>query len=128
MVSIAAVIYAILMSIVMLFQLALTLGVPWGEASMGGKFKGKYPPKMRVVSFVNMLVLWFIMIVVLIRSGLMVPEFQPDVRITFWFALGFTVLSAIMNWMTPSKIERNIWGPVTAIQLVCILIIAFNTG
>ena len=126
MVSTAAIIYAVLMVIVILFQLALTLGAPWGEASMGGKFKGKYPPKMRVVSLVNSLVLVFLLLVVLIRSGVLYPEFQTRTQFTFWFVLGFTALSTVMNWITPSKIEKYIWGPVTTLQLVCILVIAFG--
>ena len=126
MVTAAAIVYTVLMSVVILFQAALTLGAPWGEASMGGKFKGKYPPKMRVASLINMLVLILLMTVVLIKAGVLYPEFQARTVVTFWFVLGFTVLSTIMNWATPSKIERKIWGPVTTVQLLCVLVIAFS--
>ncbi|MEX2410675.1 MAG: hypothetical protein WD607_04765 [Candidatus Paceibacterota bacterium] len=32
----------------------------WGEASMGGRYPGKYPPKMRIVAVLNMLLLGFL--------------------------------------------------------------------
>jgi len=93
---------------------------------MGGKYKGKYPPKMRVVSFINILVLSFLMITVLIRAGVFYPEYQAKTLVTMWFVAGFTWLSTVMNWITPSRIERKIWGPVTTIQLICVMIIIFS--
>ena len=33
--------YVISMGIVILFQLCLAIGIPWGAASMGGKYPGK---------------------------------------------------------------------------------------
>ena len=72
-VTISAIIFAILSAILVLFQLGLTLGMPWGEASMGGKFLGKYPPKMRIVSLINSFILSLIAMVVLIKAELMLP-------------------------------------------------------
>lgn len=93
---------------------------------MGGKFKGKYPANMRVVSFINALILSFFTLLVLVRADLILPQFRSAAEIGFWFVLGFTTLSTVMNWITPSRIERNIWGPVTTVQLICILIIVFK--
>ncbi len=50
MVLIAAIIYSVLMVFVILFQFCLAIGLPWGEASMGGKYPGKYPLKMRIIA------------------------------------------------------------------------------
>ena len=36
MVTFAAILFAILMSIIALFQLGLAIGMPWGEYAMGG--------------------------------------------------------------------------------------------
>ena len=54
--TVAAITFAVLTSVVIIFQGCLAAGMPWGEASMGGKYPGKYPPKMRVVAIINMLV------------------------------------------------------------------------
>lgn len=40
-VSTAALIFSALTVIVLLFQVGLAIGMPWGRASMGGKFPGK---------------------------------------------------------------------------------------
>lgn len=58
-ITLAAIVYSILNLIVILFQLGLAFGMPWGAASMGGKFPGKYPPKMRLVAIINILLLTF---------------------------------------------------------------------
>lgn len=71
----AAIIYAITMGIVIIFQGCLAVGAPWGAASMGGKFPGKYPPKMRAVAVFNMFLLAFLACVVLVRAGLMLSGF-----------------------------------------------------
>jgi hypothetical protein len=121
-----AFIYTILMSAVIIFQLCLTLGLPWGAASMGGKFPGKYPTKMRFVSFFNMILLSFMTMIVLIKADLILPQFKSTSHFAIWFVVIFSITAVILNTITKSKIERNIWAPVTAIQFICVLIVAFN--
>jgi hypothetical protein len=125
LVTVAAIGYAVLMGIVILFQFCLAIGMPWGEASMGGKFPGKYPPKMRVVSVINILVLSFLTLIVLIKADLILPEFKSFSDVAVYFVAGFSVVAVILNSITPSKIERNIWAPVTSLQLIMSIIVAF---
>ena len=124
--TIAAFTYAILMAVVILFQFGLTIGLPWGEASMGGKFPGKYPPKMRVVSFLNMILLSFITIIVLVKADVMLSQFKPFSNVAVWFVVAFAAIGAVLNTITPSKIERRIWAPVTILQLIASIIVALN--
>ncbi len=120
-----AIIYAISMGIVVLFQGCLAAGVPWGAASMGGKYPGKYPYKMRVVAMVNMIVLSVLSIVVLIRAKLMLPQFYEISRFAIWLVIGFAAISVVLNTITKSKIER-IWIPVTLIQLITSIVVAVS--
>lgn len=124
--TIAAIAYAVLMGIVVLFQFCLTLGLPWGSASMGGKYPGKYPPNMRIISLLNMLILSFILIIVLVRADIIFPQLKSFSIIAIWFVVGFSAIATILNIITPSKIERQIWAPVTAIQLITSIIVALN--
>lgn len=55
--SLAAVIFTVLTELVFIFQGCLALGLPWGKASMGGKYPGEYPPKMKIVAIINMVIL-----------------------------------------------------------------------
>ncbi|MBN2280669.1 MAG: hypothetical protein JXQ65_08815 [Candidatus Marinimicrobia bacterium] len=124
-VTLSIIIFTFLSGIVMLFQACLVAGLPWGAASMGGKFPGRYPPKMRVVAIANILVLLLITGIVLSRAGLVAPSMMPFSKIAVWFVVAFFGLGTVMNAITPSKIER-IWAPVAGIQLITSIIIALN--
>jgi phosphoglycerol transferase MdoB-like AlkP superfamily enzyme len=99
--------------------------MPWGAASMGGKYPGKYPPKMRIVALVNIVVLMFLAIIVLSKAGLLFPQLLPFSKIAIWFVVVFLLLGSVMNSITPSKIER-IWAPVAFIQFITSLIVALH--
>lgn len=123
--SVSAIIFTALTGIVIIFQGCLAAGMPWGVASMGGRYPGKYPPKMRVVAVINMLILGFIATVILSEANLMFPQLKPISSIGIWVVVVFFAIGTIMNTITPSKIER-IWTPVALIQLITSLIIAIR--
>ncbi len=121
----AAIVFTVFTGIVVLFQGSLAAGIPWGKASMGGKYPGKYPPKMRVFAGINMLLLSFIAAIVLAEANVMFPQLKTISGIGIWVIVVFFVAGTVMNAITPSKIER-IWAPVAFIQLVTSLIVAIN--
>lgn len=125
LITISAFVFVVLTTIVILFQLALAAGVPWGAASMGGKFPGKYPPKMRIIAVMNALVLIFIVLIVLSRAELILPQLNSFSKVAVWFVVIFFIISTVMNVITPSKIER-IWAPVAALQFLTSIIIALS--
>jgi len=123
--TVSAILFAILTGIVMIFQGCLAAGLPWGEASMGGKFPGKYPPKMRVVAVINIFLLAFFALVVLIRAELLLPQLFQFSRIAIWFIVVYSAIGTVLNTITPSKIER-IWAPVAGLQLITSMLIAIS--
>uniref|UniRef100_UPI00404A62C7 hypothetical protein n=1 Tax=Fulvivirga sp. TaxID=1931237 RepID=UPI00404A62C7 len=123
--TVAAIIFTILTGIVIIFQGCLAAGAPWGKASMGGKYPGKYPPKMRIIAVLNMLILAFIAAVVLSEANLMFHQLNAISGIGIWVVVVFFAIGTIMNTITPSKIER-IWAPVALIQLITSLIVAIS--
>jgi len=123
--TVSAIILTVLTCILIIFQGCLAAGVPWGEASMGGKYPGKYPPKMRVVAIINMIVLGFIIAIVLSSSGLALPQLEQISRVGIWFIVAFFGMATVLNTITPSKIER-IWAPVALVQLITSIIVAIN--
>jgi hypothetical protein len=124
-ITVSALIFTILTGIVVLFQAGLAAGMPWGAASMGGKFPGKYPPKMRVVAIINILILLLIAVIVLSRAELLLPQMFSFSRIAIWVVVLFFGIGTVMNIITPSKIER-IWAPVAGIQLIISILIALS--
>lgn len=124
-VNIAAIIFTILIGIVIIFQACLAAGLPWGAASMGGKFPGKYPPEMRVVAVINILILLFIAIIGLSRANLLFTPMMSFSKPAMWVVGAFFAIATVMNTITPSKIER-IWAPVAGMQLITSIIIALS--
>ncbi|MCS5491034.1 hypothetical protein [Algoriphagus limi] len=123
--TIAAIIFTAFTGIVIIFQGCLAAGAPWGAASMGGKYPGKYPPRMRLVAVLNMVILGFMATVVLSEAKVLFPGLNSISHIGIWVIVVFFILGTIMNTITPSKIER-IWAPVAFIQLIASLIVAIS--
>lgn len=121
----SAIIFSALTGIVIIFQACLAAGAPWGRASMGGRYPGKYPPKMRAIAILNMIILAFMAAVVLSEAKLMFPQLNAISGVAIWIVVVFFVFGTIMNSITPSKIER-IWAPVALMQLITSLVIAIN--
>jgi hypothetical protein len=122
-----AVIFSALCVLVGLFQFALVLGAPWGEYTMGGRFPGKLPPKMRLAALFQIIILFTIALIVLIRSGVVVNQFYDVSKTAIWFVVFFFVIGSILNILTPSKKERAIWGPVNILLLIISVIVALST-
>lgn len=122
----AAYIFCCLIVVVMLFQLALALGAPWGEFAMGGKFPGRFPPMLRVSALVQMLLLGFTALVVLTRSGLALNNYFALSKTAIWFVVILFIVSAILNTITPSRKERLLWSPVTIVLVICSVIVALG--
>ena len=53
----AALLYATVSASVVAFQIALAVGVPWGDYAMGGAFPGQFPPALRIAALVQALLL-----------------------------------------------------------------------
>lgn len=123
--SVSAIIFAFLTGIVIIFQGCLAAGLPWGEASMGGKYPGKYPARMRVVAIMNIFILGFLAAIVLSKADLLFLHLQAISNVAIWFVVVFLGIGTVLNVITPSKIER-IWAPVAFIQFVTSIIVAVS--
>jgi len=123
---VAAIIFGVLTGVVVAFQLALALGAPWGEMAMGGKYPGRFPPRLRVAALIQSLVLVLIALVVFMRAGVVFTDCLAFSKYAIWFVVAFCGLSAILNVITPSKKEKKLWAPVAAGMLLCSVVVAFG--
>lgn len=62
--------------------------------------------------------------IVFTRAGFIFPEWFPASKKIIWGVVAFSVLGVIANLATPSKLERNIWAPVTIVLIVCSVLVA----
>jgi hypothetical protein len=126
LVTIAAVVYAVLIGTLVIFQLALASGRPWGEYAMGGRFPGRYPPGMRVTAVFQAVILAAFGLIVLTRAGMVFPGRFAGSTVMIWVVAGYAVLAVILNLITPSKKERNLWAPVTVVMAAACWIVALS--
>lgn len=103
------------------FQVALILGAPWGRITQGGQTDGSLPMSGRIVAGVSIALLLGMGLSILSAGGLW-PHWP---RWTVWPALAVQSLSALLNWITPSRPERKLWGPIMTgmlILAVCVIL------
>ncbi len=122
--SFAAQTFAAATAVVVVFQLALMLGAPWGILAMGGRYPGEFPLPMRIAALVQALILIVLALVVLIRGRVIAPSLYSSSEAAIWVVVVLMGLSLIMHMFTPSKWERVVWAPVVAVLLTCSLVVA----
>lgn len=113
--TVPVVLFLALSTVAILFQLALALGAPWGEYTLGGKFPGKLPSKMRIAALAQIVVLMLFGAIVLARSGLTFRALYPFSRTAIWFVAGFFVLGVLSR--TPPTISSGNGRPTVWTQL-----------
>lgn len=110
------------------FQAGLAMGQPWGEAAYGGANR-EISQQFRRVSAVAT-VIWLLAAVFVIRTaqeeGLLFLS-AGAMRIVCWLVAAFLAVSVLMNGMSRSKLERNIWVPVSTVALVSTVIVLLLT-
>lgn len=119
--TLAALLYVLLITIAIFFQLCLIAGAPWGQLTQGGKHIGRLPLSGRIAATLSIPLLLFMAGGISSAAGLM-PAWAAW---TTWAALGIQVLSTVANWATRSKPERIIWGPFTSVMLLAALCALF---
>lgn len=122
MLALAASIYAACCCLVVMFQVALIAGAPWGRLTQGGSHEGRLPVSGRIGAGVSIVVLAAMAAAILSAAGL-----QPHWPIwTGWVALTVQLISMVLNWITPSRPERRLWGPITTLMFVLALLVVLS--
>ena len=126
MTTVAAVLFAVVTAGVIVFQIGLALGAPWGAYAMGGRYPGRYPAGMRVAAVVQAVALVVLAVIVLSTAGLVVPSLSEGFPWLVWLTVAFSAVSLVLNLITPSAGERRIWAPVGAVLLASSLTVALT--
>ncbi|MDR7275440.1 hypothetical protein [Catenuloplanes atrovinosus] len=108
-----------------LFQLALALGAPLGQAAWGGAHAGTLPRELRVASVVSLLVWTAAATLVLSHAGLGPLSLPGAVtRWAVWALCGLLVVGSVMNIASSSPWERYFWGPYALVMAVLCGVVA----
>jgi hypothetical protein len=119
--DLAALAYLAATLLVVGFQVALALGAPWGAYAMGGRFPGRFPPRMRLLATVQAVVLGLLALVVLESAGLISLGLAEWL---IWVAVAVSAVSVVMNAASRSPGERRLWVPVGLVMLASSLVVA----
>jgi hypothetical protein len=119
--QILAILYALIIALVVLFQLCLIFGAPWGQITQGGRHEGSLPVTGRVAALLSIPILICMGASITSAAGLM-PYWAGW---TGYAAIAMQALSTILNWITPSQKERLLWGPITSIMLLLAAYVMF---
>jgi hypothetical protein len=112
---------------VVVFQLALVAGAPWGEFTMGGQNKGALPRSLRMGAAVSAVIMLAQAGHYLAQAGVL-PKLLDLTgnNVVNWIWFGFSIAGLILNSISRSKKERNTWVPVLLASSVCTLLVAIN--
>lgn len=115
----AASLFAACCGVMILFNLAVAAGAPWGQFTQGGRSAGRLGPGGRAVAVLSAAVLGFMGLAVLSAAGLPGPDWP---RWTGWLALGLAGATAALNRISPSEGERRLWGPMGTVMAALALV------
>jgi membrane protease YdiL (CAAX protease family) len=105
--------YATACLAIVFFQLALIAGLPLGAYTQGGRHPGALPLSGRLIAAVSIPVLLFQGLAILGAAGFPGLDWP---RWCGWVALGVSLVSTLLNAITPSPGERAVWLPVTMVM------------
>ena len=129
LVTVAALVAVVLLVVLVGFQVALAAGVPWGKAAYGGA-SATIEPRLRIASGVAAviwaLVAWFFLALAIPAIPGPVPESWQIV--VLWVLVGLFAIATAMNAISRSRIERAIWTPVSAVLVVCAVVVVLSAS
>jgi len=126
MAQFAALLFVFISAAACLFQVALILGAPWGELTLGGRWRGPLPLRARILAGVSLALLLAFAVIITARAGLAFQNVQAFALTWSWVVVGYFVLGSVANAVTPSPRERAIWLPVVLGMLLLSIIVALS--
>lgn len=117
---------AIIFTIMAIVAVLIACGLPLGEFTMGGQYR-ILPKKLRIMSFVCVIIQIFAVIIILQTGGFIKLWFTANITryICFFFAI-YLSLNTIMNYFSKSKKERYVMTPISLVAAICYWITAIK--
>ena len=123
-----AVAAAIVLGLLVIFQLLLAAGLPLGRAAWRGKYR-VLPSGLRWASLAAAAVLGLAAWVVLARAGVVAPGPEPiAIRAGTWVFAGFFFLNALGNVTSHSRVERYVMTLVVLFLGISFMMVALSAA
>ena len=125
--SIAAVIVIAIFIGMIILQLLLALGKPYGKLAYGGRYEEVLPTNLRIMSGIAIAIFFVAAIFVLVKVEFITEFPFPDLaNLGIWFFAFYLALNTLMNATSKSKLEKQVMTPISFTASVCLFIIAFG--
>ena len=123
--EIAAIVAAVVLLGLALFQAGLAGGSPWGRFAWGGRHH-VLPPLLRGASFLTLIIYAMFAFILLQKAGLVTLLPAQMVDIGVWVAVAFLALAVPVNAISRSLPERFVMTPVAIVLVASALVIALG--
>jgi hypothetical protein len=109
----------------LIFQILLAVGLPLGAAAFGGKYE-VLPAKLRLASVISAFIFAAAFFIILAHGGLLGGGSRSSslVRVGIWVLVTIFGVSTLANIFSRSRWERLIMAPVGFVLTVCCVIVA----
>ena len=125
--AVSAWVVIVTLALVSLFQIALIAGAPMGEYAFGGQNAGRLPARFRVASIVTLAIYLGIIGHVLAQLGLLTKALPAGLNSAAnWAIFGLNLLGLLMNSISRSKKERDMWVPVALLLSIASFFVALG--
>lgn len=109
---------AILTGALVIFQLLLVIGLPFGKMAWGGR-NAKLSKKLRIFSFISSLILVYASLILLEKAGLVkIIVNNMVINISVWIYVFVFGLSTLGNITSKSRHEKMVMTPIAIYLLV----------
>ncbi len=117
---------AVLFTLVAILTFLVTIGLPLGEFTMGGRFR-VVPPKMRIATGISFFIQVFASLIILQVGEIISLGIPQKVAkgICIFFAI-YLLINTIMNFCSTSKKEKYVMTPLSLITSICFFVTAFT--
>jgi hypothetical protein len=124
--AVAAPVAAVVLALLICFQLLLGAGLPLGRAAWGGRHR-VLPRNLRWASLGAAGVLCLGVWIVLSWAGLVTTGAESSsVRLATRAFAGYLSLNTVGNLLSRSPVERSVMTPVSALLAVCFVVVALS--
>ncbi len=127
-VGVAALVAAVLLVGLAVFQSALALGAPLGRYAWGGRHQGALPPRLQLGSALAVPLLLGMAMIVMIRARLIYPDLATRMAWPNWAVFLYLVINLFANLRSESRDERRVMAPLALVLAVLVAYVAISLG
>ncbi len=124
--AVAAIVFAVLLGLLAIFQIVLVAGAPLGHLAWGGQER-VISRRKRVGSVVAVVLYVAFAALALVRAGVIgAASENVVVVVAMWVVVAYLALGIVLNALSRSRPERFVMTPVALLLAILALVVALG--